>query len=951
MNLPPRFADFPRKSIRQSAARAVLAIALPALIGLSGPLQAQTAAPRSLAPTADFSKLCVAPPKVMLTRDWKKWSRTQPVGNLDEMYDAALLYADGAPQVLRDPMTARKLLEELSARTWPGKARALYRLGKLMLDPAAGPVDTERAAALFTSAASMLHMDAAVQLARLHEQGRVKGADVKEAERLLRTASAAGNVDGVIGLARLQRSGRIGVVPQAATDDLVKLGLLILYGDLGRGKCSSLYEIGTILSDDALVPGGLPESMKWFEAAARQGDFRGDLALAEIYMQGRAGAAPNIIIRHLTRAAEAGWAQAMTSLGEYYLRGEGAAKDIAKGVAWLEKAGTYADVDAYKLLARHYRGEFGSPPDLPKAADALSRAIALPGHSTSVIVSLARLHASGIQGQPDIKSALALYRQAADRGDPSGLTELAKLLLTRPQDAKGTDVLALLKDAADRGSPDAMGLLSDLYECSAVVSPDVEQARSWLMRAAAAGHARSIADLASQAGADPAVTRRNMEALKHSAEKGDRESMVFLSLAYRIGQGVEQSERLAAQWQDAALAPGEDRSRAQLLLARKLLNGKHSETDETSARNLLEEAARDSDANATFELGRLLLSPGQTDKAERTRGVALLQKAAESGIVAAMAALADQPEDELRSTGRTAREWRRAAAEAGNSRAAIALAALAKDPSEAAAWIARAESLPVCSARDMVELAQIHSRVNGPQGAERARIWLQRAIDDTKLNEPDPATLFLIGRAMLEGVGGAPDQQTALGYIKRSADAGKVEAMRFLGRSYASGAFGDGNNNLAIEWLAKALRGGDEGAASDLARLATNTEGDATAAIAVLREVAEAGFVPAVREYGRSLQFGFGVTADPAQGASWLRKAAEAGDIIAMKELSRAYASGYGVELSANASTDWLLRAAGAGDTEAMYGVSLAMTLGFGTEVNAEAAQKWLATAEATARK
>jgi TPR repeat protein len=946
-----RFVHHPAISRRGSTVGIMAAVSMSALLALPGSVEAQTATPRSLAPTTDFTKLCVTPPEVVLTRDWKKWDKTQPIGNLDEMYNAALLYADGGPQVPRDPMTARKMLEELSARTWPGKGRALYRLGKLLLDPAAGPVDADRAALLFASAASMLHMDASVQLARLHEQGRVKGADVKEAERLLRTASAAGNVDGVIGLARLQRSGRLGDVPKVATDDLVKLGLLILYGELGRGKCSSLYEIGTILSDETLVPGGLPEAVKWFEAAARQDDYRGDLALAEIYVQGRVKAAPNVIVKHLTRAAEAGWAQAMTSLGEFYLRGEGAPKDVAKAVTWLEKAGTYADVDAYKLLARHYRGEFGSSPDLPKAADALSRAAALPGHSPSILVSLARLYAAGIQGQPDIKGALMLYRQAADRGDPSGLTELAKLLLTRPEDAHGTDVLGLLREAAEHGSPDSMAILSDLYTCSAVVPADREQARSWLTRAAAAGHARSIVALASQPDADPAGTRQNFDTLKASAEKGDRESMMLLSLAYKSGQGVDQDNGLAAKWQEAALAPGEGRSRAQFLLARRILAGEQGSTDEATARRLLEEVAKEGDTSAMFELGRLLLSPDQADQAERARGLALLQKAATSGNAAAMVTLADQSDDQLRSTGRTALDWRKAAAESGNARAAIYLASLAKDKTEATSWIAQAEALPVCSARDKIELAQIISRVKGPQGTERARMWLQQAISDIQANEPDPATLFLIGRAMLDGVGGSSDHPAALAYIKRSAEAGKVEAMRFLGRGYASGAFGEGNNALAIEWLSKALRNGDEGAASDLARVAASSEADAMPAISVLKEVAETGFIPALREYGRSLQFGFGIAADPAQGAAWLRKAADAGDTMAMKELSRAYASGYGVELSANASTDWLLRAANAGDTEAMYGVSLAMTLGFGTEVNAEAAQKWLATAEATVRK
>lgn len=930
------------------ATGAVLAASL-AAFGWADPVQAQSTAPRSLAPTTDFSKLCVAPPELTLKRDWKKWDGAQGPGNLEEMYDAALIYADGSPQVARDPITARKLLEDLTRRAWPGKGRALYRLGKLMLDPAAGTVDAERAAALFASAASMLHMDAAVQLARLHEQSRIAHADVKEAERLLRTASAAGNVDGVIGLARLQRSGRIGQVPQAATDDLVKLGLLILYGDLGRGKCSSLYEIGTILSDEMLVPGGLPEAMKWFEAAARQSDHRGDLALAEIYLQGRAKATPAVIVKHLSRAAEAGSAQAMTSLGEYLLQGDGVPKDVPGAVAWLEKAGAYADIDAYKLLARHYRGEFGSPPDLPKAADVLSRAVALPGHGASVLVSLGRLYATGIRGTPDVATALTLYRQAADLGDPSALTELAKILLVRPQDGNGINVLNLLTEAAERGNPEAMGILSNVYECSSIVAPDTDRARAWLVRAAAAGHARSIAILAAQPNADPAATHQNMEALIRSAEKGDRESMVLLSLAYRMGQGVAKDEALASRWQNAALAPGEDRTRAQLLLARKLLNGESAPRDESVARALLEDVVRAGDPSAMLDLGRLLAS-SQTDKAEHARGLMLLQKAAAAGNATAMLVLSDQPDDQLRLTGKTALDWKRAAAEAGSSRAAIALASLAKDPAEAAPWIARAESLPVCSVRDMVELAQVQFRVNGAAGAERARLWLQRAVDDIRLDEPDASTLFLLGRAMLDGIGGQ-DRPSALQYIQRSAEAGKVEAMRFLGRTYASGALGEDHIGLAVEWLAKALHGGDDGAATDLGRFAGSSEAHAEAAVAALKEAAESGIVSAMREFGRSLQFGFGIEADPEQGADWLRRAADGGDTIAMKELSRAYASGYGVELSANASTGWLLRAANAGDTEAMYGVSLAMTLGFGTEVNAEAAQKWLATAEAVARK
>jgi hypothetical protein len=251
----------------------------------------------------------------------------------------------------------------------------------------------------------------------------------------------------------------------------------------------------------------------------------------------------------------------------------------------------------------------------------------------------------------------------------------------------------------------------------------------------------------------------------------------------------------------------------------------------------------------------------------------------------------------------------------------------------------------------MVELAQVYHTVPGNDHKERARLLMQKALAIVEKGAQDPAIMFLIGRALIEEVGGPASKRDAVNYIRLSADAGRVEAIRYLGRGYVSGQIGERNAEAAIEWLSKALQRGDAAVAADLSKLAAMPSGEGIGAVVPLKESAESGFAPAMREYGRSLQLGFGVPADPQAGATWLRKAAEAGDAIAMKELSRAYASGYGVELSASASTEWLQRAAQAGDTESMYGLSLAMTLGFGTDVNAGAAQDWLKTAEGAAKK
>jgi TPR repeat protein len=923
---------------------------LTAIMGLSTSVAAQTPPSRSLAPSTDFSKICAPVSTPKLTRDWSKWQKGQPVSDPEEVYAAAVAYSEGSATINRDPVTARRLLEDLADRAWAGRGRAHFRLGKLLLDPVAGPVDPERAASHLAVAASMLNMDASVLLAKLHEQGRIGAANVTEAERLLRAASTAGHVDGIIGLARLQRSGRIGAVPQAATDDLVKLALQSLYGELGQGKCSALYQIGLILSDEALVPGGLTEAVNWFDAAARQGDAKADFALAEIYLQERVKAAPDLFVRHLERAAEAGEPRAMTLLGERLMLGDRAPKDVTKGITWLERAGLNADPEAYKLLARHYRGEFGAAQDLPKAADALTKASLLPGHNASILVGLARLHAIGVNGKPDIDLALSFYRRAVERGDIGSLTEMAKLLLIHPQASHPEDPMRLLKEAAHRGHPEAMGVLSDLYACSILVSRDPVQARAWMERAAEAGHVRSILAIASQANSDPAVARRNAAALRRAAERGDRESMILLSHAYRSGQGVAVDIKEAERWHEAALAPGEGRARALLLLARRILNGEEGSGNEAAARTLLEQASQEGDAGAQLELGRLLVKQREQSP-EMLRGIEFLQKAAVSGNAAAMLALAEIPSEQIQSTGRTALEWRKAAAEAGSARGAILLASAAKDGADTGRWLSRAEALPVCATRDMVDLAQAYHKIPGADATDRARYWMQRALADVQAGAKDPATLFLIGRAMIEGVGGISSKPEAIAYIRLAAEAGRGDAMRYLGRGYASGNLGERNTKAAIEWLSKALHNGDASVAADLARIAAMPNGEGTEAIGPLKESAERGFAAAMREYGRSLQLGFGVPAEPEAGASWLRKAAEAGDTGAMKELSRAYASGYGVELSARASTEWLQRAAQAGDTEAMYNLSLAMTLGFGTDVNASAAQEWLKTAEGAARK
>src|SRR5215218_7374039 len=115
-----RMAIFPLSFSRLSAARAirdssaaVVGFAMWMALVTSG--AAQTSPPRSLAPNVDFSKICQpGSNKPRLARDWSKWDKSQPVGDPEEMYDAAIAYAEGRADINRSPLTARKLLEDLA---------------------------------------------------------------------------------------------------------------------------------------------------------------------------------------------------------------------------------------------------------------------------------------------------------------------------------------------------------------------------------------------------------------------------------------------------------------------------------------------------------------------------------------------------------------------------------------------------------------------------------------------------------------------------------------------------------------------------------------------------------------------------------------------------------------------------------------------------------------------
>jgi hypothetical protein len=124
------------------------------------------------------------------------------------------------------------------------------------------------------------------------------------------------------------------------------------------------------------------------------------------------------------KAAEAGDARAMVSLGLIYESGDGLPKDIKAADDLYAKAAARGNADGAINLAVALMGGAGVERDVPRAITLLKSASA--GGSAIATYDLGVLAQQGVNG--DRGEALALFRQSAVLGDPRGYLAAAILL-------------------------------------------------------------------------------------------------------------------------------------------------------------------------------------------------------------------------------------------------------------------------------------------------------------------------------------------------------------------------------------------------------------------------------------------------------------------------------------------------------------------------------------------
>lgn len=208
----------------------------------------------------------------------------------------------------------------------------------------------------------------------------------------------------------------------------------------------------------------------------------------------------------------------------------------------------------------------------------------------------ARCLRHGIGVVPDPKLALALYKEAAEQGDPSGMAAFGRMLEFgmggAPDPARA---LELYRKAAELGDPSGMVFLGDRL----LAAGDTEQAYKWYSRAAKLNYGPACAKAGDCLASGWGVVRDPAAAVKlyeQGARLGDANAQYRFGKCLAEGTGTAPDPAGAVFWYKCAGAGGNRDAVRELGAA--LLHGRGVPADPAEGRRLLEAAAKAGDREA-----------------------------------------------------------------------------------------------------------------------------------------------------------------------------------------------------------------------------------------------------------------------------------------------------------------------------------------------------------------
>ncbi len=413
-----------------------------------------------------------------------------------------------------------------------------------------------------------------------------------------------------------------------------------------------------------------------------------DYTLAEDYHNGRNGKPkdPAEALKLYRKAAAAGHAAAMNSVGVYYGKGlAGLAVDDAEAVRWYQKAAAAGESWAMYNVASRYDNGRTLPRDEAEAARWFKKAA--EAGVTDAMSYLGDYYSAGKGGLPkDDALAGRWYKPAAEGGNAVAMNNLANLF----RYGKGgfpTDVPKAVEwytKSADGGCAVAMYNLGFVYDAGqGPVTKDQKLAYKWFRKGADAGNPGAMDFMGDYvrfgkggAGKDDVAA---VKWYRQAADAGNMYSMWSLGVMLETGKGgLDKDDAEAAKWYKKAAEAGN--FAAMNSYALMLEDGRGGLTkSETEAVRWYRKSADGGNSVAMSNMG-LVCELGQGGQPKNpAEAVRWFRKAADKGEGSGMYHLGRYHENGLGGLALSrdkAIEWYKKAVAAGHPKAKDKLAAL-----------------------------------------------------------------------------------------------------------------------------------------------------------------------------------------------------------------------------------------------------------------------------------
>lgn len=370
-----------------------------------------------------------------------------------------------------------------------------------------------------------------------------------------------------------------------------------------QGKADAQYGLGTCYYYGYGVTKNLAQAVYWFRKAAKNGNKNAQeyLPALEEELRKQQPVEDNDYQKNIA-AAQQGDADAQTTIGFCYAKGDGVAQDYAQAFYWWSKAAAQGNVVAQNGVGLSYQYGKGVAQDYAQAAYWYQQA-ANQGYADAqqnlgycykhgygltrdnaqatywyrkaaeqgniyAQYNLGNCYAKGEGVAKDYAQAVYWLRKAADQGDEDAKRNLAKAeqLLQEQQSAKQGYYQQYIA-AAQQGDAEAQALIGYCYYAGEGVAQDYAQAVSWYRKAANKGSLLAQFNLAICYANGEGVAQDYNQATywyRKAAEQGDAASQINLGILYSSGQGVAQDYAQAAYWFRKAAEQGNAKAQCYL---------------------------------------------------------------------------------------------------------------------------------------------------------------------------------------------------------------------------------------------------------------------------------------------------------------------------------------------------------------------------------------------------